>query len=547
MSKTKRFEIEDRLRKGELKVVVTSSSLELGIDIGFIDLVILLRSPKGVARALQRLGRSGHKLHDNPKGKFIVLDRDDLVECGMLMKYMIERKIDRAEIPCHALDVLSQHIFGMAITKVWKADEMLKLIRRSYCYRNLTKQDFFDVVSYLAGDYALEHRNVYAKIWYDAKTGEIGKRGKLARVIYMTNIGTIPEEGFIEVVIQSPIGRKGEVIGSIDEAFLERIKRGDVFVLGGAKYLFLYSRGMKAYVRADVSQNPTVPSWFSEMLPLSFDVAVGIGHFRALVKERIRKPIECIKFIQDYLYCEKQSADEVYFYMKEQADFSELPDDKLLVVEKFKGEKNYLVFHSMYGRRVNDALSRAFGYVAGELRGRDVEIGINDNGFYIASNDELNVEKILKGINSGNFESILKEAIEKTDVLKRRFRHCASRSLMILRNYKGRVKSVGRQQVHSGFLLAAVKKISNEFPILREARREVLEDVMDVRNALEILKKMEKGEVKVKVINVPLVSPFGINLILQSHTDLIKLEDKAVFLKRMHELHMGIIKEKTRL
>jgi len=242
MSKTKRFEIEDRLRKGELKAVVTSTSLELGIDIGSIDFVVLLRSPRGVARALQRIGRAGHQLHENPKGEFIVLDRDDLVECGVLMKGMVEKKIDRASIPRNALDVLAQQIYGMAISKIWDVDEMLSVIRKSYCYKDLRSDDFYSIVSYLAGDYALEHRHVYAKIWFDPVEKKIGKRGMLARVIYMTNIGTIPSESFIKVVVKSPAARSGEIVGKIDEGFLERMKRGDVFVLGGGEVsVFVFS------------------------------------------------------------------------------------------------------------------------------------------------------------------------------------------------------------------------------------------------------------------------------------------------------------------
>ncbi len=545
MSKDKRFEIEERLRKGELKVVVSSTSLELGIDIGNIDLVILLRSPKGVARALQRIGRAGHKLHSNPKGRFIVQDRDDLVECSVLMKDMIEGKIDRVDIPKNALDILAQQIYGMAITKIWKAEEMLKLIRKSYCYSNLTKEDFYSVVSYLAGDYALEHRHVYAKIWYDEGTGEIGKKGKLARIIYMTNIGTIPEEGFIEVVVTAPVERKGQTVGKIDEGFLERMKKGDVFVLGGQKYQFMYTRGMKAYVRADVSRNPTIPSWFSEMLPLSFDVGTDIGKFRRLVKERIKLKQVCIDFIKEYAYCSDEIAKQIYYYFKEQNDFSEIPDDRTIVVEKFKRDKEFLLFHTVYGRRVNDALSRAYGYAAARLRSRDVEIGINDNGFYIAG-ETLEEKKIIDFVKSKDLEIILKEAIERTDVLQRRFRHCASRSLMILRSYKGRTKTVGKQQMHSQFLLTAVKKISNEFPILQEARREVFEDLMDVNNARLILKNIENGNIKIKHIRIPLVSPFGLNLIMQSHADLIKMEDKLQFLKRMHQLHLKAIENKKK-
>jgi len=540
MSRQKRFEIEDKLRGGELRVAVTSTSLELGIDIGSIDLVILLRSPKGVARALQRIGRAGHQLHANPKGRFIVTDRDDLVECAVLMKLMTEGKIDSIRVPTNCLDVLSQHVFGMAIGRVWQADEMLALIRKSWAYRNLSNEDFYSVISYLAGDYALEHRNVYAKIWHDPRTKEIGKRGKLARIIYMTNIGTIPEEGSIGVVINSPAARRGEIVGSVDEAFLERLKRGDVFVLGGTKYQFLFTRGMKAYVQADVSKQPTVPSWFSEMLPLAFEVAVEIARFRGLVSERIKDADSCVEFIEEHFGIGADLAEKIYEYIKEQADFSVVPDDKTLVVEEFKAERHYLFFHAMYGRRVNDALSRAYGYAAAALRYRDIEVGINDNGFFIAG-DKLEARRVLAYVTSKNFIEILREAIEKTDVLKRRFRHCASRSLMILRNYKGRSKSVGKQQVHSGFLLSEVRKLSGEFPILREARREVFEDLMDVPRALEILKLIERGNIKIKNVNVPLVSPFGLNLMAQSHSDLISLEDRAHFLKRMHDLQRGVV------
>ncbi len=544
MSKEKRFEIEDRLRKGELKVVVSSTSLELGIDIGSIDLVILLRSPKSVSRALQRIGRAGHKLHDNPKGTFIVLDRDDLIECSILMKEMIEHKIDTAEIPKNALDVLAQQIFGMAITKVWDVNVLFATIRKSYCYATLSKDDFFSVVSYLAGDYALEHRHVYAKIWYDTEKNQIGKKGKLARVIYMTNIGTIAEEGFIAVVIGSG-DERGIVVGKIDESFLERMKRGDVFVLGGQKYQYLFSRGMKAYVKAGVTKNPTIPSWFSEQLPLHFDVALGIGRLRKLVRERLGNKEECLSFLQSYLYCAKPLAQEIYAYIKEQDDFAVVPDEHTIVVEKFKEEKEYLLFHSMYGRRVNDALARAYAYAAAKLRYRDVEMGIHDQGFFI-SGEQLDEDKILSFVKSKNLQDILKEAIETTEVLRRRFRHCAARSLMILRTYKGREKSVGKQHMHSGFLLTAVKKISNEFPILREARREVLEDLMDIKHAKVVLEWIEEGKVKIKIIKTPFVSPFGLQLMLQGRSDLIKMEDRASFLKRMHELHVKAIAGKKK-
>ena len=538
LGKDLRFGIEERLRKGELKVVVTSTSLELGIDIGYIDLVILLGSPKSVARAIQRCGRAGHKLHETAKGRFLVLDRDDLVECCVMKKEIFERKIDKIQIPKNCLDVLSQIVFGLAIYKVWDFDEMLELIRGSYCYKDLSREDFLSVLSYLRGDYALEARNVYGKVWYDEKTKQIGKKGRLARVIFMTNIGTIPEEAFVNVVIAGG-DRKGHKVGMVDEAFVGRLKPGDVFVLGGEKYGFLYARGMNIYVSASVKRPPTIPSWFSEMLPLSFDLALEISRFRELVKDKIKagkSPDEIKGFIEKWLHVSERVANELYNYMKIQQEYIGVPSLKEIVIENYKGEKNYFLFHSLYGRRVNDALSRAIGFLAGRQGARDIEIGINDNGFLLVGEkiDKNKIEKALKFLNSENIEEILKEAIEKTEILKRRFRHCATRALMILRNYKGRTKSVGRQQVSSTLLFSSVKKISNEFPILKEAKREVLEDVMDIENAKKIIDLIKDEKIKAKYVQTDLPSPFSLNLISQSHQDYIKIESKIEFLKRVY-------------
>ncbi|MFA5856632.1 MAG: ATP-dependent helicase [Candidatus Pacearchaeota archaeon] len=547
LSKEYRFDIEERLRKGELKVVVTSTSLELGIDIGSIDLVILLGSPKSSARALQRIGRAGHGIKDISKGIFIVQDRDDLVECSILNKECVEKRIDNIHIPKNCLDVLAQQIYGMCIQRVWKIDEMFEKIKRSYCYTTLTKDDFMSVISYLAGEYALEHRDIYAKIWYDEQTREIGKRGKLARVIYMTNIGTIPEESYISVVIGEG-ERKDQPVGFVDEIFLEKMKVGDVFVLGGKKYQFMFTRGMKAYVRGGIKRNPTIPSWFSEMLPLSFDSSLEIGRFRTHLNEKFEKKLtkkEIIDFIKEYCYINSHVATSIYNYFDEQYRFSKIPHSKRLVVEQYKGEKNYLIFHSLYGRRVNDALSRSLGYLMGQKVGRDIEIGLSDNGFYFAG-EKLPLDEAMKLLKEENMTAILEEAISKTEILKRRFRHCAARSLMILRNYKGRTKSVGKQQMKSFFLLNAINKLTKDFPILKEARREVLEDLMDIENAKKVVKNINEGRVKIEKVQTNLPSPFALNLILQGYSDLLKIEDKIEFLKRMHKETLKEIDEKDK-
>ncbi len=543
LSKSFRRRIEDKLRRGKLKAVVSSTSLELGIDIGFIDLVILLGSPKSVARALQRIGRSGHKIEATTKGRIVVLDRDDLIECSVLLKDCIEKKIDEIHIPRNALDVLSQQITGIAAAEKIKVDELWKLVKNSYCYHDLKRTDFNDVLEFLAGEYAtLEDRHVYAKIWFDKESGMIGRRGRLARMIYMTNIGTIPDEASVIVKVGN------DVIGKIDESFAEKLKRGDIFALGGEVYKFKFSRGQVAYVEPTVGK-PTIPSWFSESLPLSFNLAMDISKFRRLMEEKFlyrKTKEEIIKFIHEYLYVDDNSAKAIYSYFKEQYLFSKIPHDKRILIEYLNEEgKFYAIFHTLFGRRVNDALSRAIALVISRTQHKDIEFGINDNGFYLASKEKIQAEKAVEILRSDKLREILEVAIDHTEILNRRFRHCAARSLMILRQYKGRRKTVGKQQVSSMILMSAVKRISNNFPILKEARREVIEDLMDLKNAELIIKRIEDKEIKIESTNNSIVSPFGMKILTQGYLDILKMEDKYKFLKRMHEQILAKISLKS--
>ena len=545
LSKSLRHITENRLRKGELKVIVSSTSLELGIDIGYIDLVICLGSPKSVARFLQRAGRSGHKLHDTVKARIIVLDRDDLVECAVLLKSAIEKKIDKIHLPRNCLDVLAQQIHGMSLEQKWKIKELFNLIQQSYCYNELEWKDFIEVVDYLSGKYiSLEDRHIYAKIWYDEETGELGKKGKMSRVIYMTNIGTIPEESYIIVKVGE------QIIGHVDEAFLERLHRGDVFVLGGEKYEFLYAKGMVACVNASVYRPPTIPSWFSEMLPLSFDLALEIGRFRKLMNDMFcanKSKKEILEFINSYLYVDKNSSELIYDYFYQQFNYAEIPSHSRIIVEHYSDDnskRKIVVFHTLYGRRVNDCLSRAAAFAIARTQHRDVEIGINDNGFYVASEKSVNVLQAFNLIKSQEMRKVMDMAIEQTEVLKRRFRHCASRAMMILRNYMGHQKRVGRQQVSSMILLNAVKRINPNFCILKEARREVLEDLMDIGNAAKVIEGIEQKKILIKEIHTRLPSPFAFNLIIQGFTDVMKIEDKVEFIRRMHQQVLAKIKVK---
>ena len=534
LSKELRLETENKLKNGELKVVVSSTSLELGIDIGYIDLVILVSSPKSVSRALQRIGRSGHKLHEKSKGRIIVVDRDDLVECALILKNAVEGKIDEIHIPENCLDVLAQHIYGMAIESKQDIDTAYDLVKRSYCYRNLSINDYLNVLSYLAGEYVdLEDRYVYAKIWVDYDTNMFGKRGKLARMLYSTNIGTIPDRSSARVKCA------GQVVGHVEEDFMEKLQKGDTFVLGGKIYRFNYARGMTLNVTPS-SGPPSIPSWFSEQLPLSFDLALSIQRFRALMEGKFycdRSKEEIMDFIHEFLYVDYNAANSIYEYFREQYLYAVIPSNKKLLIEYYKGfgDRKFVVFHTCFGRRVNDALSRAVAYILAKKYKRDIMISISDNGFYLSSEGKIGGLEAFNDLTSENIEDILIKAIDKTETLAGRFRHCAGRALMILRHYKGKQKSVSRQHIKGKILLNFVKELDKNFSILKEARREVIEDFMDLKNAKRVLKMIESGQLEIKQINTVIPSPFSFNLVAQCYLDVLKYEERIEFIRRMHQ------------
>ena len=545
LSKEVRLETENKLKEGKLKAVVSSTSLELGIDIGYIDLVVLINSPKSVARALQRIGRSGHRLHEKSKGRIIVTDRDDLVECSVLLKNTKEGKIDRISIPRNCLDVLAQHIYGMSIENPWDIDYAYDVIRKSYCYKDLSRDDYEDVLSYMAGEYPeLEERYVYAKIWIDYKENTFGKRGKLARMLYSTNIGTIPDSSGVLVKYD------GETVGKIEAAFMERLKKGDTFVLGGRTYRFNYAKGMTINV-TPASGPPTIPSWFSQQLPLSFDLAMEIQRFRSYMESKFeyrRSKEEIMEFIYDYLYVDDFAANSIYEYFVEQYKYAKIPSNRCLLIEYYRGfgNRRFVIFHSLFGRKVNDALSRAVAYVVAQRYNTNITISISDNGFYLSSDSTIGGLESFKELTPENFEMILTNSLNKTETLASRFRHCAGRSLMTLRRYKGESKSAGRQQVRGKILLKFVQEMDENFPILKESRREALEDYMDVKNALKVIEMVNSGEMEIKTINTVIPSPFAFNLVSQGYLDVLNQNDKGEFTKRMHQAILDQIKDKLK-
>jgi len=534
LSRETRLEVEERLKNGELKVVVSSTSLELGIDIGSIDLVVQLNSPKTIAKGLQRIGRAGHGVYDISKGRIVVFDRDDLIESAVLTKYAYEGFIDRIHILHDSLDVLAQILVGVSLEQKWEIKRAYSLVTRAYPFRTLSYSEFQDVLHYVGGGEIRDY--TYSKVWLDEQGGTFGvKRG--SRMIYNMNIGTIPQESTFKVLLQ----QRGLHLGSLSEKFVEKLDPGDIFVLGGKTYEFIESEGMRVVVKSAHGRKPTVPSWAGEMLPRSYDLSLGVGKFRGKVASLIKKGEERYdiedRLMEEYLL-DRGSARTIVNYISEQLSIiPDVPSEKKLLIEGFldeRGRRN-LIFHFPFGRRVNDALSRAYGRIISRNLSTNVKISLTDDNFMLTFSHRMPVEGSSELISSRGLEQTLRQSVRYTELFKQRFRHCANRGFMILKNYMGREIPMGKQQFRSVRILEAIHGMENH-PILRETYNEILHDVMDIDNAQEVLRGIESGKIKVMYEDYhEIPSPFAHNIVLMGISDIVLMEDRSALLRELHK------------
>ncbi|EGQ43614.1 MAG: Lhr-like helicase [Candidatus Nanosalina sp. J07AB43] len=426
----------------------------------------------------------------------------------------------------------------MACNHKWDIDHAFNVIRKSYNFVDLELEDFENVLKYLGGEYELEDQNVYRKIWIDHEDGLFGRSGKMTRVIYMTNIGTIPDESGYEVVTR---GDKSYV-GTLDEEFLDRLTKGDIFTLGGSTYEFKYAKGMKVFVDPQPQKKPTVPSWYSQRLPLSYDLGVKIGRFRQEVEEQLDLGAgdnDIIQWIMHNYYLDENTAEAIFRYLKEQYQLTgDVSNHSDVTVERYIDDDNRqnFIFQTIYGRRTHDALSRILAHLLQQKINKNIGMVIDDNGFILVTpRRPIDIEELLEDLVNCDLEEELKEAVGKTELMKRRFRHVAGRSLMILRNYQGNSKTVGQQQMKGHFLISAIRnQYDRDFPMIKETYREIMEDAMDIQHTKEVVDEIENGGIEIQQRKADVPSPFSHNLLLQESSDVIKMEDKK---KRLQELH----------
>lgn len=509
MGKETRFEIEHLLKQGQIKSVITSTSLELGIDIGDVDLVVQLGTPKQTAKLMQRIGRAGHGLNAVSKGILIAQDRDELVELSILKEKALSYQLEPVQIPQNCLDVLAQHLIAMSLEQVWEAEEAFRLVRKSYCYKNLPYEDFIKVLEYLGGYYAdLEEKHIYRKLWFDGKNfGRI----KGARYLYFLNCGTIPSEATFRVVLD------GIPLGTLSEYFVSHLKPGDVFVLGGRSVEYQHIEGMKVIVKDALGGKPTVPSWRGEAMSRPYEFGEALSQFRTRISSAI-----------DTGMTDTIDTDILSYFEEQERGAGFIPTANTLYIERYidSEQKYHLIFHFPFGRRVNEALARAYGHKL-ELS----DFAVTDNGFMLNSPSAIHFKKDL--VSSAELLQMVKASVWGTELFCQRFRHCAERGFLILKNYKGKTISPRTQYFRARSLL---KELPFDFPIVEETFREVLYSALDCENTLKVLQQIERGEKEVIVTNYTTIpSPFALSIVLAGAQDIITLKDRSEFLQHMQK------------
>ncbi|WP_255192068.1 ATP-dependent helicase [Natronobeatus ordinarius] len=554
LSKGVRQEVEDGLKAGDFDVVTSSTSLELGIDMPHVDLVVQVGSPKSVAALLQRVGRAGHRVGQTVTGRVIALDRDEVLECAVMLKRAEEGFVDSVSIPENAHDVAAQHVYGMAIAAVRPESAVTAILRRAYPYRNYDDEAYEGLLRYLTAEYAgMEDRNVYAKVWRDENdppdgdyhypdfpVGEslIGKRGRLARVIYLTNVGTIPDSFSCDVHTRA----SDEWVGQLDEDYLDTLEKGDVFVLGGQHFEYRYRRGSKVYVDR-TSARPTVPSWYSERLPLSTDLGREILAFQRELLARYDEdgPPAVRAWLRTFPLDDHavRAIARLFDYQLRYAGPGSVSTDRRLAIEVERDREEYVrryYVHSVYGREVNDGLSRLLAHRCAQEATANVTVAVADNGFTLSMplNRKVDLVGVLEDLEPDRVREELRRALSGTDLVKRYFRINATRSLMILKRYKGYEKSASEQQVSSEMLLGFAEGLE-EFAVIEETYRELLEDKLAVAAIEGIVDAIEAGELEVdrQLLDSPTPRAFGLATL--SASDVVLAEDESAALQAFHE------------
>jgi len=559
-----RLDAEDRLKRGELKALVATASLELGIDIGAVNLVCQLGTTRSIATLLQRVGRAEHKLGGLPKGRIFPLSRDELVECAALLRCVRRGELDRLIIPEKSLDVLAQQIVAASSTEDWDENELFDLIRSAWPYRNLAREEFDSVVTMLAEGFSTKRGRRAALIHHDAINHRIrGRRG--ARLTALTSGGAIPDNADYRVVLEP----SETFVGTVNEDFAVESLAGDIFQLGNASWRILRVNSGVVRVEDAKGQPPGIPFWLGEAPARTAELSQAVCDLRTEIEQRLQNTVgEADSFpdnhnVSEWLVSElglpaaaaEQMAD--YFGDVYRA-LGAISSQQTLVMERFFDESGgmQLVLHSPFGNRINRAWGLALRKRFCRSFNFELQAAATDDSIVISlgTQHSFPLEEVFRYLNSKTVRDLLVQALLDAPMFTIRWRWNATRSLAVPRFRGGSKLAAPLQRMESENLLAAVfpdqlaclehivgDREIPDHPLVKQTVDDCLTEAMDIDGLEQVLRKIENGEIRCIARDLPEPSPMAseiLNARPYAFLDNAPLEERrtqAVYTRRASE------------
>ncbi|MEA2181424.1 MAG: ATP-dependent helicase Lhr and Lhr-like helicase, partial [Solirubrobacteraceae bacterium] len=507
-----RLVVEEMLKAGELPCLVATSSLELGIDMGAVDLVLQVESPKSVARGLQRIGRAGHNVGDVSKGRIFPKFRADLLECAVVCRLMREGRIEPTVVPRNALDVLAQQVVAIATSapddEPVSVDDLYALVTRTHSYAELSRTLLENVLDMLDGRYpSQEFGELRARIVWDRGGGTIRPR-KGARQLVVTNAGTIPDRGLFSVTL--PVGRR---VGELDVEMVYEARAGQTFLLGASTWRIEEIGRDKVIVTPAPGAPGAVPFWRGDGVGRPKELGKAIGEFSRWAVEQDAATLQAGYDLD--AFAAKNLLD---FQREQQAATRVLPSDRTIVVERFRDEIGdwRLCVLSPFGGRVHAAWGLALSRRIREQYGLESDAIWSDDGIIVHlpdADEPPGAELVL--VEPDEVQDAVVAELASSALFGARFRENAGRALLIPRAYPGKRTPLWQQRLKAQSLLEVDRRYP-DFPIILETYREFLRDVHDVPGLEEILRALHSRVLSLVEVETPTASPFASSLLFDS-------------------------------
>ena len=510
LAREQRIEVEELLKKGDIPCLVATSSLELGIDMGAVDLVVQVESPKSVARGLQRVGRAGHRLDEASKGRIFPKFRADLLESAVVVQRMQEGLIEETRIPRNPLDVLAQQIVAVCAQEEISVDELHELVRRAWPFRDLSRQQLENVLDMLAGRYPSEEfGELRPRITWDRVAGLLrGREG--AQRLAVTNAGTIPDRGLFGVHLVDGGGRVGE----LDEEMVYEARAGQTFLLGASTWRIEEITRDRVLVSPAPGVPGLVPFWKGEGIGRPYELGEAIGRagreLVALDDGRARG-----RLVTEHQLDERAAENLLTFLREQEKATSVLPSDRAVVVERFRDEIGdwRLCILTPFGARVHAPWALALAARVRETLGLEVNFIWSDDGVALHVPD-ADVPPLLDELLVGpdEVEDLVVAELGGTALFGARFRENAARALLIPRRRPGQRTPLWQQRLKAQGLLQVARRYP-DFPVVLETYREVLQDVFDLPALRALLGALQQRRIDLVEVETPSASPFAASLL----------------------------------